>query len=378
MLRQLFILSARLSDLFTGLINHSRPSERLRAATGATLGLGCAVWMAHQFVGPEFAAALAGPLGASAILLFVVSSGALAQPWPLLGSYLFSALTGALLAQYFGHSLPIACVAVTLSLLVMFALRCLHPPGAAVALAVVLCGPALGEPGLMIVAPIMASAVCLLLSALVFNNLTGAAYPKRASSANHHHTSDAAPERRVGITDDDLDSALEEFGSFVDITKADLERIVRITERSALRRNMGDICAEQIMSRDVRSVSPDTTVLQALQLLRHHHVKTMPVVDAAGALVGIVSLGDLMGEIDKPEGPLFPARMKVWRGQPISKWMTSPVISVDAQTHVMDMIPLMSRHGLHSLPVMNRNQLVGLVTQTDLIAALHRDLLAHL
>ncbi len=66
------------------------------------------------------------------------------------------------------------------------------------------------------------------------------------------------------------------------------------------------------------------------------------------------------------------------RDQPLHKVMTAPVVTVDGQTHVVDMIPLMSSQGLHCLPVLDHGRLVGLVTQTDVIAALHRDLVNHM
>ncbi|WP_420800908.1 CBS domain-containing protein [Pseudomonas cavernicola] len=58
--------------------------------------------------------------------------------------------------------------------------------------------------------------------------------------------------------------------------------------------------------------------------------------------------------------------------------MSRPVTCVDSRTHVVELIPLLSDQGLHCLPVLEQGELVGIVTQTDLIAALHRDLIMHL
>lgn len=152
---------------------HTRPREWVRAACGAALGLFFSVWLCQLVFGPAVAVLLIGPLGASAILLFAVPSGALAQPWSIFGSYLISALVATLVAQLGGHSIEMAAVAVALSLLVMFALRCLHPPGGAVALCVVLAGPALQALGEKAVLPVMLNALSLLAIALLYNNLTG-------------------------------------------------------------------------------------------------------------------------------------------------------------------------------------------------------------
>ncbi|WP_235906772.1 HPP family protein [Pseudomonas saliphila] len=376
MLQRIFLMSARIAGWMPQAIT-TRPMEWLRLSTGLVLALGVSAWLCQLLFGHDIAVALIGPLAASAILLLAVPSGALAQPWSLLGSYLVAIMVASLLASVFGATIETACLAAGLSLLLMFPLRCLHPPGGAMAIVLVLTWNSIDAPGWTLGVPVMSIAVCLLVCARAFNRLTGVKHDKGAA-ANTHHTRDPVAERRVGITDDDLDSALDEFGEFVDITREDLEQIVRNTERSALRRQMRGTRAAQVMSRDVRSVTPDTSVLQTLQMLRHHHVKTFPVIDQDGTLVGIVSLGDLMGQVDASPGRLFAARMQIWRDQPVSKWMTSPVISADSHMHIVDMIPLMSRHGLHSLPIMDNGKLVGLVTQTDLIAALHQDLLMHL
>ncbi|QJD58290.1 CBS domain-containing protein [Pseudomonas sp. gcc21] len=376
MLQQFFLLSARVVGWLPQAVT-TRPGEWLRLSVGLVLSLGVSAWLCQFLFGHGIAVALTGPLAASAILLLAVPSGALAQPWSLLGSYLVALAVASVLAAAFGASIEVACLAAGLALLLMFPLRCLHPPGGAMAMVLVLAGNWIQGSGWALILPVMTVALSLLVCARVFNHLTGTKH-KATEPINTHHTMDPVAERRVGINDEDLDSALDEFGEFVDINREDLQQIVRNTERSAMRRHMRDTCAAQIMSRDVLSVTPDTSVLQTLQMLRHHHVKTVPVIDQKGVLVGIVSLGDLMGQVDASPGRLFAARMKIWREQPVSKWMTSPVISADSQMHIVDMIPLMSRHGLHSLPIMDDGKLVGLVTQTDLIAALHQDLLMHL
>ncbi|HFT4734293.1 TPA: CBS domain-containing protein [Pseudomonas aeruginosa] len=66
------------------------------------------------------------------------------------------------------------------------------------------------------------------------------------------------------------------------------------------------------------------------------------------------------------------------RDRVLGQLMSSPVSTVDADTHAVELIPLLSDHGLHCLPVLEQGELVGVITQTDLVAALHRDLLAHL
>lgn len=318
---------------------------------------------------------LIGPLGASAVLLFGVSSGALAQPWSLVGSYLVATLVAMAAGQLLNHSLGSACLAAGLSLVLMFPLRCLHPPGGAMALCVVLAGPTLGDMGLAVLLPVLSNAGCLLLCALLYNNLSGVRYPRQQAAApDLHQTRDALPAERVGIQAVDLDRALEDFGAFVDVTREDLEQLIRQTEKHALRRSMGNIQAGQIMSRDLRWATPQTRLGQAWEIFSKHRLRIMPILDGE-KLVGIVSLVDLMRHMRQARRP----RLLGGRGEVrMAELMSSPVLSVQAQTDVVELIPLLSGRGLHCLPVLEDGRLVGMITQTDLIAALHRDLIMHL
>lgn len=353
----------------------TRPRELLRATLGAALGLTLSALLCQLVFGSAVATLLIGPVGASAILLFAVPSGALAQPWSIFGSYLVSACVATLVAQLGGHSIEMAALAVALSLAGMFVLRCVHPPGGAVALCVVLAGPALQALGERAVLPVMLNAVSLLAVALLYNNLTGVRYPKRAlPQVNLHHTSDRAPDLRIGYTDADLDAALEEFGGFVDLTREDLTQLIDQVEGSALRRSMGAIHVRDIMSRDLRCATPETRVREALDLLHEHRLRVLPVLDPAHQLVGIVTLTDLANFIGR-SGSFRLLRRGGGEKSPLSEVMTSPVIAVPPHLHITELVPMLSGQGLHCLPVVEQGKLIGLVTQTDLIAALHRSML---
>ena len=120
---------------FPAAIN-TRPSEWSRAAIGMALGTMFSVWLCSQVFGMEVAQHLIGPLGASAVLLFAVSSGALAQPWSILGGYLSAGVVSLLVAHVLGRTLGSACLAAGMALMLMCWLRCLHPPAGALALTV--------------------------------------------------------------------------------------------------------------------------------------------------------------------------------------------------------------------------------------------------
>lgn len=351
------------------------PREWLRAAVGALLGLFLAGWLTSLAYGPGIALHLLGPLAASAVLVFAVHSGPLAQPWPVLGSYALAGAVGLVMRQGFGAELWVAAVALGVSLVLMCLLRCLHPPGGGVAVSAVLADAGLTALGDHLLEPVLLNALILVAVAVVYNRMTGVRYPKGAAPRKEpHHTHDPLPSQRVGISAEDLDQALEELGEFVDVTRDELERIILATEQHALQRSLGGITAASVMSRDVQFATPDTTLDQAWTMLASHHLKTLPVLQQ-GKLVGMVSLSDLAG------AALQRGRFS-WRGVfgrktvRLAQVMSRRVVSVSAQHPLERLLPLLCEQGLHCLPVLEGERLVGVVTQTDLIAGLKRQMLS--
>ncbi len=351
------------------------PKEWLRAGVGALLGLLLAGWLTSLAYGPGIALHLLGPLAASAVLVFAVHSGPLAQPWPVLGSYALAGAVGLAMRQGLGAELWVAAAALGVSILVMCLLRCLHPPGGGVAVSAVLADPGLTAMGDHLLEPVLLNALILVGVAVIYNHLTGVRYPKGAAPRKHlHHPHDPLPGERVGISGTDLDQALEELGEFVDVTRDELERIILATEQHALQRSLGGITAAEVMSRDVQFASPQTTLEQAWKMLASHHLKTLPVLQQ-GKLVGIVSLSDLVG-------PAMQRGQFSWRGLfgrkvvRMEQVMNRRVVSVSSQHPLERLLPLLCEQGLHCLPVLDGDQLVGVVTQTDLVAGLKRQLLS--
>ncbi|WP_286762314.1 HPP family protein [Pseudomonas sp. UBA2047] len=351
------------------------PKEWLRAGIGALLGLFLAGWLTSMAYGPGIALHLLGPLAASAVLVFAVHSGPLAQPWPVLGSYALAGAVGLAMRQGFGPELWVAAVALGISILVMCLLRCLHPPGGGVAVSAVLADPGLTALGDHLLQPVLLNALILVTVAVLYNRLTDVRYPKGAVIRKDlHHTHDPLPTERVGVRSEDLDHALEELGEFVDVTRDELERIILATEQHALQRSLGGITAASVMSRDVQFASPDTTLERAWAMLASHHLKTLPVLQH-GKLVGIVSLSDLVG-------PAMQRGRFTWRGlfgRPpvrLAQVMMQPVVSVSSQHPLERLLPLLCEQGLHCLPVLDDGRLLGVITQTDLIAGLKRQLLS--
>lgn len=346
--------------------------ECLRTALGASAGLLVCLSLWLWGVNEPRVLLFTGPLAASAVLLFAVHSGVLSQPWSVLGSYLVAAVVTITLTHVFGHQLPVLCAALLLSLLLMFLLRCLHPPGGAVALSLAAMADA-DMGGVSILWPLMGGVATLVALAMLYHRLTGAQYPKLPEVAQQRHgTADESARERVGINQDDLDRAVRELGVLVDITPADLTRVLRLAERFQLQRHAGRLTAADIMAKDVRTVTPQTRRDQALKYMRRARLNSLPVVNEHQQLVGIISLIDL---VRRPKVAIA-QRLGLSGWVRVQHLMTTAVQTVTPDAGVAELTDLLTEGGYHGLPVVEGRTVVGMITQTDLVAALGRELSA--
>jgi CBS domain-containing membrane protein len=365
-------------------------TERMRAVAGALIGLLLTAGVSMALTGADkVPLALVAPMGASAVLLFCVPASPLAQPWSVIGGNTISALVGIACAHLIDSPLLAAPLAGCLAIFVMFMLRCLHPPSGAVALTAVLGGPAVHAAGFKFaLLPVGLNSTLIVLAALLFNNLTGRRYPHPQQSAlqNVHATRDPVPSARLGFTKEDLDAALVRYGQVLDVSRDDLENIIFETEMQAFGRRFGVISCGEIMSKDVVTVDPDMALGEAWRILQRHRLHVLPVVDRARRVVGIVGQGDFLQHAELAGYQTVAERLRRLigivgseRGLPktVGEIMTAAVTTVRANEGISRLVPLMSNSGLHHVPVVeNDGELLGIVSQSDLLAALYESRLA--
>jgi CBS domain-containing membrane protein len=335
---------------------------------GALLGVFAAAWLSQRMLvgfNPWFIA----PMGASAVLLFAVPSSPLAQPWSIIGGNLCAALIGVTCAAHVDDVALAASLAAALAIGAMFALRCLHPPSGAVALTAVLGGPTIKALGYTFVLwPVAIDSLLLLMAALLFNVSARRRYPHKAlPHTGSHLTRDEQPTARVGLQVQDLEAALRARGELLDVSRDDLEELFIDAEMLAWKRRFGSIKCADVMSRDVVRVLPSTAAREAWQLMIRHAVKALPVVDTHDVLQGIVTLHDF-----------FVGHEIVSTASGIDAWLVADVMTRDVLTaapgqELVDLVPAFSNGGRHHLPVVaGDGVLVGMVTQSDMVAALFR------
>jgi CBS domain-containing membrane protein len=367
------------------------PTERMRAVAGALIGLLLTAGLSVALTGvASVPLALVAPMGASAVLLFCLPASPLAQPWSVIGGNTVSALVGIACARAIGNPLLAAPLAGALAILVMFFLRCLHPPSGAVALTTVLGGPAIHAAGFSFaLTPVCLNSALIVSVALLFNNLTGRRYPHKQQSGmkNVHATRDPVPTARIGFTKEDLDAALARYGQVLDVSRDDLEAIIFETEMQAYGRRFGVITCGAIMSKDAVTIRPGMPLADAWRLLRQHKLHALPVLNRAGRVVGMVGQADFLHHAGLDDyqtlgervralvGHLFGGRAA--RPARVGEIMHSKVTTVRVGEPIAELVPLMSNTGLHHIPVVDDGGMfVGIVSQSDLLAALYETRLA--
>lgn len=360
--------------------------ERMRSVAGALLGLLLTAGLSMLMLGTAtLPLALVAPMGASAVLLFCVPASPLAQPWSVIGGNTISALVGVACAKAIGNPLLAAPLAGSLAILVMFLLRCLHPPSGAVALTTVLGGPAVHAAGFgFAFVPVCLNSTLIVLVALLFNNLTGRRYPHTQQSMlqNVHATRDPVPTARLGFTKEDLDAALARYGQVLDISRDDLEAILLETEVQAYGRRFGVITCGAIMSKDAVTVRAGMPLAEAWRLLRRHGLHALPVLDKAGRVVGMVGQNDFLHHAGLDDYQTLGERlrglfvhllgMRGDRPGKVVEIMQRHVKTVGVDEPIAELVPLMSNQGLHHIPVVDRHGVfAGVVSQSDMLAAMY-------
>lgn len=176
-------------------------------------------------------------MGASAVLLFATPHSPFTQPWNVLGGQMISALIGVSCALTIADTALAAALAVGLALLVMYYLRCLHPPGGATALSAVIGGAAVNGLGYhYVLTPVMLDTLIILLVAVLFNYcFPWRRYPlklaRRDDQDEPSAITGAAPPPYIG--EDDIRYALDHMGSFVDANPQELAQIYKLATHHA-------------------------------------------------------------------------------------------------------------------------------------------------
>lgn len=367
-----------LNDLFVAPL-HVDNKERFRAFFGVSFGLLVTALVSRWLyvgnlggIAAAPAAWLVAPIGASAIIVFALPASPMAQPWSVLGGNTMSALVGVVCANAIADPAVAASVAVGCAVALMFLLRCLHPPGGAVALLVVILHVTSYKFALF---PVFFNAAVLVLAGVLYNNLTGRRYPHRQKLV-------ATTTTTSRFSDTDLDIALTRYNQIMDVSPDDLKALLHHAELASYQRNLGDLRCANIMSSNPLAVQFGTSLDEAWRLMRQRQVKALPVIDRSRRVVGIITVADFMKQIDLNSHTGIGARLKTFlqpsgtshsdKLEVVGQIMTRRVQVTNLTKHAIELVPFFTKAGHRYIPVIDHeNRLVGIITPSDLMRALY-------
>ena len=143
---------------------------------------------------------------------------------------------------------------------------------------------------------------------------------------------------------------------------------------------------KDIMTKELITVSPETEIVHATKLLLENRINGVPVTDETGKLVGILCQSDLIAQQKKLPVPSFftfldgfitLTSMKQFEKQvqkiaatTVADAMTPNPVAVQSETSMEELASLMVDRNLHTLPVVDEGELVGVVGMEDVLKTL--------
>jgi acetoin utilization protein AcuB len=124
------------------------------------------------------------------------------------------------------------------------------------------------------------------------------------------------------------------------------------------------------MTRDVETISPETSLIDAIRTMSRHRIRRLVVTDK-GKIVGMVGHRDLANAFPDHINPFSPVAVtRAASAEKVRKVMTYPVITIGDDKPIEQAARLMTKHRIGSLPVTCGGKLVGIITESDIFRAL--------
>jgi CBS domain-containing protein len=140
---------------------------------------------------------------------------------------------------------------------------------------------------------------------------------------------------------------------------------------------------QELMTTPVLSIGPEASLKDVAAILVERGISGLPVCDAENRVLGVISEGDILYKEHDPttgrrSGPLAwlaygsSAGAHKAKAETVREAMTAPAITVSPWSSVSEAARVMTERGINRLPVVKRDELVGIVTRTDLVRAFTR------
>jgi CBS domain-containing protein len=140
---------------------------------------------------------------------------------------------------------------------------------------------------------------------------------------------------------------------------------LRVEEEARIRKDKTMFSIEAIMSTDLITVSPTATLAEARNLMRTHRIHHLPVLDNSGALVGLMTLTNVLAATDSvlrdSDSRIHAAEILV------GDIMVTDIATIDEHASLRQAALFIEKHQIGCLPIVTGGKLRGIITDTDFV-----------
>jgi CBS-domain-containing membrane protein len=189
---------------------------------------------------------------------------------------------------------------------------------------------------------------------------------------------DDVPE--LDLSDADILDAMRHIPGYLDISTADFRAIYHLAHSHSLERLFRHVRAGRLMRTDIKPLHMDTRLDEAAQSLAEQRRKSLPVVDANGGVIGMLTETDFLRRLKAETFLELLLRLIADAGNfthrchatPVSEAMTAPVVTVTVDAGFREIVSAFHAHEGRTMPVVDtQGRLQGLLLRKDFVKAYH-------
>jgi len=183
----------------------------------------------------------------------------------------------------------------------------------------------------------------------------------------------------IDLSEDDILAAMKSIHGFIDITPADFNEIYGLAYRHAVDRLSQVVKAEDIMTSEVISVLPDTSLINTARQMAAANISGVPVISEDQTVLGIISEKDFLFKMGADDTGSFMSVIaeclsnrgcvaKPIQGKIAKDIMSTPVITASADTPISELSKILAENQINRIPVTTGDgKLIGIVSRGDIV-----------
>ncbi len=358
----------------------------LLSAVSVLIAITLIAVISQQFLSGLALPFIVASMGATAVLLFAVPSSPMNRPWAVVVGHLVSAIVGVTCAQQIDAIQFAAPVAAAGAILVMQYLRCLHPPGGATAMLIVLGGDqAHAASYQFILTPIALNILILLGATLVIRWISRQMLQQKRGDTNLQWIDELEQSRPLTphLTQADIEMARAQLDTYIDVKDEALLQLLRLATHNTHQRRLGELRCKELMLEPL-CAEFGSPLKEVWGWFQQHHLTAVPVINRPRHVIGIITLKDFIYHAAAFPQPTLEQRIEALiqpttgltsnKAEVAGQIMTSPVITAQESSKVAELLPLLDDRQIHHIPIIDaNNKLTGLLSRNEIVAILERN-----